>query len=89
MSYYQVSVFLKVTDEDKLLEAALDHLFRCGIEGNDANETLRPNNVIDVSACLRMLIDPGNGIDGVEVDDTCAEETFTSAMEANEQEKKT
>lgn len=74
MSNHIVSIDVSVFNEDALFVAALRHAINTdGVSADDALGLLRPEGVIDVPACLTMLLDPGAMSDGAEINSTQVE----------------
>jgi hypothetical protein len=51
---------LDIDDPETLYQAALERLLQENVDEDDAKRTLRPEGVINDSACLVMLLDPGS-----------------------------
>lgn len=56
-SRYEFSLYLSVDDKAQLLAAARAH---DDAEGMEEKDFLNDDGSVDVSACLRMLLDPGS-----------------------------
>ena len=63
-----------VTDVSLLYKTALARAIADGLEPDDAAESLTYDGEPNVSACVRMLLDPGISPDGLEIDDSSCEE---------------
>jgi hypothetical protein len=70
---YQVTMDIKVFDEDALFEQAKSHAIATGTEEADAIDLLKPAGEIDITACLIMLLDPGVSPSGIEIQETTVE----------------
>lgn len=63
-----VSVSVRVYDEKALYKAAFEDLVNNhNYSEEEANGFFRPDGEIDVSACLRQMIDPGASPAGTEI----------------------
>jgi hypothetical protein len=65
---YRVHLDLEVYDERALFNTALKHARSTGSSHTEAMELLMPDGqTIDVSACLIMLLDPGESPSGLTI----------------------
>lgn len=65
---------LRVTDAEELYASALRHATTAeSLTQQQAEELLKPAGVIDESACLVMLLDPGVSPSGIEIDESGVE----------------
>lgn len=56
----RVHIDVRVDDEQAVYEAALTKMCEDGVSTDDATETLRPDGLVDVRACVQYLVDPGS-----------------------------
>lgn len=83
---YEVSIWLTVNDEQALFDTALAHMIdECRYSDAEARTLLASDDEIDVSTCLRMLIDPGS-LDGCDIMDSGAECTHCGPPDAEPEE---
>lgn len=65
---------LRVTDTEQLYAAALRHATTVdSMTLQHAEQLLKPAGVLDESACLVMLLDPGVSPSGTEIDESGVE----------------
>lgn len=71
---YEVNILTRVTDEEQLFKTAANQASSTGMTVEQIGEMLRtPDNKVNVSACLRIVLDPGASPPGCEIlDSTCA-----------------
>lgn len=72
MAEASVTIEVTVHDEVQLWRAALAHMTGSGIDMDDAQSALGTEDAIDVGACLRMLLDPGESPPGCTIEESHA-----------------
>ncbi len=71
---YEVSLYVRVHDKEELFKSASAQALKEGMSEAEIGEMLKsPDNEIDVSACLRMIFDPGTSPAGCEILDSSCE----------------
>lgn len=73
MQQYQFTMTITVTDEQALYDAAHHRWFEENPSDTDPDEFLKPDDEIDVSACIQMLADPGISWDGTNIEESSCE----------------
>jgi hypothetical protein len=72
MSHYSVTVFLEVLDPDAVRAAGVRYLVEQALLSEaDAQSELVGDD--GIAKALRLLIDPGSNIDGIEIQDSNCE----------------
>lgn len=73
-SEHSIHIAVKVTDENDLYTAALDHMVhKDGLKHAEAVDLLMPEGELDVRACLIALFDPGVSPPGTQINDSSVE----------------
>lgn len=71
---YAVSLYVRVRDKKELFKTASAQAKKDGMSDAEIKEMLKDSdNKIDVSACLRMIFDPGTSPAGCEILDSSCE----------------
>lgn len=70
MTTYNVAINVEVNDERELFIAAMERATNEGASYDDALGMLKPDDEIDVRACLIMLADPGMSWPGTTIHET-------------------
>ena len=73
MTTYNVAINVEVHDEQELFIAAMERATNEGAGYYDALSMLKPDDEIDVHACLIMLADPGMSWPGTSILETYVE----------------
>lgn len=63
----------EVQDVERLYSAALEQSTKDGMNKDEADEMLTTDGDINVTACIRTLLDPGVSPDGLSIDDSDCE----------------
>ena len=75
---FEVSISIEVKDEAELYEYAMRRSIEDGLSEEAAEEMLGSKEEPDISACLRMVIDPGTSPSGTSIlDSSCEENVFS------------
>lgn len=87
--FHDVTISVRVYDRKALLAAALQHALTVDkLDEVSARQLLtdtdEDSDGVDVSACLRMLLDPGVSPDGCDIQDSSCEFVMDDADETEE-----